>query len=48
MSVLDRIVDDARDEVKRRKKQVSLKDLEKQIVSRGDGARPWSACTASM
>src|SRR4051794_6698374 len=42
MSVLDRIVDDARDEVKRRKKQVSLKDLEKQIVSRGDGARPFS------
>src|SRR4051794_23947483 len=42
MSVLDRIVDDAREEVKRRKKQVSLKDLEKQIVSRGDGARPFS------
>ena len=42
MSVLDRIVDDTRDEVKRRKKQVSLKDLEKQIVSRGDGARPFS------
>ena len=31
MSVLDRIVDDTRDEVKRRKKQVSLKDLESQI-----------------
>src|SRR4051812_11442476 len=42
MNVLDRIVDDTRDEVKRRKKQVSLKDLEKQIVSRGDGARPFS------
>ena len=42
MSVLDRIVDDTRDEVKRRKKQVSLKDLEKLIGSRGDGARPFS------
>jgi indole-3-glycerol phosphate synthase len=42
MSVLDRIVDDARDEVKRRRKRVSLSELESQIVSRGDGARPFS------
>src|SRR3954467_10314742 len=37
MSVLDRIVDDARDEVKRRRKQVSLKDLESQIERRHEG-----------
>src|SRR4051795_9687867 len=41
MSVLDRIVDDARDEVKRRRKKVSLKDLESQIERRHEG-RPFS------
>jgi indole-3-glycerol phosphate synthase len=42
MSVLDRIVDDTRDEVKRRRKQVSLKDLESQIERRHEGFRPFS------
>jgi indole-3-glycerol phosphate synthase len=42
MSVLDRIVDDTRDEVKRRRKQVSLKDLESQIERRREGFRPFS------
>src|ERR1044072_10055895 len=42
MSVLDKIVEDTRVEVKRRKKEISLKDLEKLIGSRGDGARPFS------
>jgi indole-3-glycerol phosphate synthase len=41
MSVLDRIVDDARDEVKRRRKRVSLSELESQIQRRDDGARPF-------
>jgi indole-3-glycerol phosphate synthase len=42
MSVLDRIVDDARGEVKRRRKQVSLRDLESQIERRHEGFRPFS------
>src|SRR3954467_9013021 len=41
MSVLDRIVDDARGEVKRRRKQVSQRDLESQIERR-EGFRPFS------
>src|SRR4051794_18102340 len=41
MSVLDRIVDDARGEVKRRRKQVSQRDLESQIERR-QGFRPFS------
>ncbi|MBE2316303.1 indole-3-glycerol phosphate synthase TrpC [Solirubrobacter sp. CPCC 204708] len=42
MSVLDRIVDDTRDEVKRRKKELPIKELKKQIERRSDGARPFS------
>ena len=42
MSVLDRIVDDTRGEVKRRKKLVSLKELKGQIEQREEGARPFS------
>ena len=45
MSVLDRIVDDARDEVKRRRKQVPLKELEALVQHRGSGGespRPFS------
>ena len=42
MSVLDRIVGDAREEVKRRKKLVSLKELKGQIEQREEGARPFS------
>ena len=42
MSVLDRIVDDTRDEVKRRKKLVPLKELKGQIEQREEGARPFS------
>jgi len=42
VSVLDRIVDDTRAEVKRRKKDVSIKDLKKLIEHREEGARPFS------
>ena len=42
MSVLDRIVDDTRDEVKRRRKAVPLKDLEKALEGRAEGFRPFS------
>ena len=42
MSVLDRIVDDTRDEVKRRRKDVPLKKLEKQLEIRAEGFRPFS------
>ena len=42
MSVLDRIVDDTRDEVKRRRKEVPLKDLEKALERRAEGFRPFS------
>ena len=42
MSVLDRIVDDTRDEVKRRRKEVPLKKLEKQLEGRAEGFRPFS------
>jgi len=42
MSVLDRIVDDTRDEVKRRKKLVPLKELKGQIERREEGARPFN------
>ena len=42
MSVLDRIVDDTRGEVKRRRKEVSLKQLEKQMERRAEGFRPFS------
>src|SRR3954452_4077703 len=42
MSVLDRIVDDARDEVKRRRKEVPLKDLEHALERRAESFRPFS------
>jgi indole-3-glycerol phosphate synthase len=42
MSVLDRIVDDTRDEVKRRRKAVPLKDLESMLERRAEGFRPFS------
>jgi indole-3-glycerol phosphate synthase len=42
MSVLDRIVDDTRDEVKRRRKDVSQKKLEKLLEGRAEGFRPFS------
>src|ERR1700742_1460262 len=44
MSVLERIVDDARDEVKRRRKKVPLKKLEKALEDRShdDTFRPFS------
>jgi indole-3-glycerol phosphate synthase len=44
MSVLDRIVDDTRVEVKRRRKQVPLAQLEKQLEHRAgtEGFRPFS------
>ena len=42
MSVLDRIVDDTRDEVKRRRKEVPLKELEKAVERRAEGFRPFS------
>jgi len=42
MSVLDQIVDDTRDEVKRRRKQVSLQQLERMLERRAEGFRPFS------
>ena len=42
MSVLDRIVDDTRDEVKRRKKELPIKELKKLIEVRPEGSRPFS------
>ena len=42
MSVLDRIVDDTRDEVKRRRKETSQKKLEKLLEGRAEGFRPFS------
>ncbi len=42
MSVLDRIVDDTRDEVKRRRKSVPLKELESVLERRAEGFRPFS------
>jgi indole-3-glycerol phosphate synthase len=42
MSVLDRIVDDTRDEVKRRRKSVPLKQLESMLAGRAEGFRPFS------
>jgi indole-3-glycerol phosphate synthase len=44
LSVLDRIVDDARDEVKRRRKQVPLSELESLLERRtgAEGFRPFS------
>ena len=44
MSVLDRIVDDTRGEVKRRRKQVPLAELEALLETRAatDGSRPFS------
>ena len=42
MSVLDDIVDDTRAEVKRRRKEVPLKDLEKAFERRAEGFRPFS------
>ncbi|HWK27454.1 MAG TPA: indole-3-glycerol phosphate synthase TrpC [Solirubrobacter sp.] len=42
MSVLDRIVDDTRDEVKRRRKAVPLRDLESMVERRAEGFRPFS------
>lgn len=42
MNVLDRIVDDTRDEVKRRRKAVPLKQLEQQLERRAEGFRPFS------
>src|SRR3954447_874847 len=41
MSVLDRIVDDARAEVKRRRKSLPLQELESQVHRREEGARPF-------
>jgi indole-3-glycerol phosphate synthase len=42
VSVLDRIVDDTRDEVKRRRKSVPLRDLEAALEHRAEGFRPFS------
>src|SRR4051794_40917076 len=42
MTVLDRIVDDTRDEVKRRRKEVPLKELESALERRAEGFRPFS------
>jgi indole-3-glycerol phosphate synthase len=42
MSVLDRIVDDTRDEVKRRRKQISQNKLEQLLEGRAEGFRPFS------
>ena len=42
LSVLDRIVDDTRDEVKRRKKELPIKELKKLIEVRPEGSRPFS------
>ena len=42
MSVLDRIVDDTRGEVKRRRKETPLKQLEKLMEGRKEGFRPFS------
>jgi indole-3-glycerol phosphate synthase len=42
MNVLERIVDDTRDEVKRRRKNVPLKQLERQLERRAEGFRPFS------
>ena len=42
MSVLDRIVDDTRDEVKRRRKQVPLSELEALLDHRAESSRPFS------
>jgi indole-3-glycerol phosphate synthase len=42
MSVLDRIVDDTRGEVKRRKKELPIKELKKQIERRPESSRPFS------
>jgi indole-3-glycerol phosphate synthase len=42
VSVLDRIVDDTRDEVKRRRKAVPQKQLEKLLERRAEGFRPFS------
>jgi indole-3-glycerol phosphate synthase len=42
MSVLDKIVEDTRDEVKRRRKQVPLRELESQLERRAEGFRPFS------
>jgi indole-3-glycerol phosphate synthase len=42
MSVLDRIVDDTRDEVKRRRKATPLKELESMLERRAEGFRPFS------
>jgi indole-3-glycerol phosphate synthase len=42
MSVLDRIVDDARDEVRRRRQSVPLAELESMIETRKEGFRPFA------
>jgi len=42
VTVLDRIVDDTREEVKRRRKAVPLKDLENALEHRAEGFRPFS------
>jgi indole-3-glycerol phosphate synthase len=47
LSVLDRIVDDTRDEVKRRRRSVPLADLEAQLQHRNvDTSRPFSEALA--
>jgi len=42
MSVLDRIVDDTRDEVRRRRRSVPLTELESQLEGRAEGFRPFN------
>jgi indole-3-glycerol phosphate synthase len=42
MSVLDRIVDDTRDEVRRRRKSTPLTELESMLERRAEGFRPFS------
>lgn len=45
MSVLDRIVDDTREELERRRREVPQEDLERQLASRGQD-RPFSEAIA--
>jgi indole-3-glycerol phosphate synthase len=45
MSVLDRIIDDTRDELERRRREVPLSNLERAVAARGD-ERPFSEALA--
>ena len=45
MNVLERILDDTRDEVARRRAQVPLASLEREVLARGD-ERPFSEALA--